>query len=462
MTLDWLSYLDKKSDRFLEDFLELLRIPSVSTQPENKIGVRRAAGWVAERLRQAGIEGVAVMETAGHPVVYGEWGHAPGKPTVLFYGHFDVQPCDNQGWDSSPFEPVVHDGRVYARGASDMKGNLLLPLYACEALLRAEGVLPVNVKFLCEGEEEIGSPSLAPFVTSHRDLLECDLVVSGDSAQHGEEQPSLMVGLRGVCGLQIDVRSAATDMHSGLLGGIVPNALHALVRILDSMRSPEGRILVDGFYDEVLPLSPAEREAMAGIPDNRAEIVRQTGIKKTVGEPGFTTRERNWARPTLEVNGIWGGYIGEGVKTVIPREAHAKITCRLVPEQSPRQVLDLLQAHIARYAPPEVDVEVSPFPGRSDPYLIPLDHPGILAAQRALTLLYRKQPYYTRFGATIPATAIFLQELGAYTIQFGFGMEDERQHAANEFVRLGNLMKGQRAFGMLLRELEGLRQGKKL
>jgi acetylornithine deacetylase/succinyl-diaminopimelate desuccinylase-like protein len=453
----WSGYLNTHKDRFLGELLGLLRIKSVSTDPAYQAEVRGAARWTADRMHQAGIEGVRVMETGGHPVVYGEWLHAPGKPTVLIYGHFDVQPADPlQLWTSPPFEPLVRDGRVYARGASDMKGNLVLPILACEAWLQTEGALPVNVKFLFEGEEEIGSPSLAPFITDHRELLACDVAVSADSAQYNEEQPALWVGLRGLCGVQIGVRSAATDLHSGVMGGIAPNAVHALVRIIDSLRSPDGRILVKGFYDDVLPLSQAEREALARLPDDTAAIKRQTGIRAVCGEPGFTPLERNWVRPTLDVNGMWGGFQGEGSKTIIPCEAHAKITCRLVPNQHPERILECLKAHIAAHSPAEVAVSVSPMCGHAESYMVSPDHWGMAAAGHTLATLYGKAPFHMRMGATVPVTALFLKLLGVDTVSFGFGMDDEQIHAPDEFIRLSNFEQGQRAFCMLLPEL-GLR-----
>jgi acetylornithine deacetylase/succinyl-diaminopimelate desuccinylase-like protein len=454
MTQSWQAYLAEGKDRFQNELLDLLRIPSLSTDPAHRADLRRAVGWVASRLQGAGIEHVAVMETGGHPVVYGEWLHAAGKPTVLIYGHYDVQPADPLDlWTAPPFEPSIRDGRVYARGASDMKGNLLLPLIACEALLRTEGTLPVNVKFLFEGEEEIGSPNLAPFIASQRDLLACDMAISADSGQFSEGQPALLTGLRGLVGVQIGVRSAATDLHSGLMGGVAPNAIQALAQIIGALKDPDGTISVDGFYDDVRPLTLAEQEAMARIPDDLADLAAKAGLLAVCGEPGFTPRERNWGRPTLDVNGIWGGFQGEGIKTVIPCEAHAKVTCRLVPDQQPEAVLEQLMAHIRRSAPPEVAVTVTPLPGQGKPYLIPSDHPGMAAAERALLALYGKAPYQMRFGATVPVTAIFQQVLNVYTVSYGFALMDERMHAPDEFLRLSSFEKGQTGFCLLLKEL---------
>ena len=452
--VSWHDYLTERKERLLQDLREFLAIPSVSTDPARGGDVRRAAEWAAERLKAAGFPDARVCETAGHPVVCAEWLGAPGRPTVLVYGHFDVQPPGPlELWQDPPFEPTLRQGRIYARGASDMKGNLLIAVAACEAWLQSEGRLPVNVKFLLEGEEEVGSPSLPAFLAEHRDLLRADLAVSADSGQVSEDQPMLLLALRGLAGLQIDVRSAAVDLHSGIMGGIAPNAVHALVRILDSMRAPDGRILVDGFYNDVRPLTPEERQEMARIPDDTGAFLRAVGIRAASGESGFTPRERNWARPTLEVNGIWGGYEGDSLKTVIPCEAHAKITCRLVADQDPRRILGLLERHVHAHAPEEVQVSVLPLPGQGFPYRIPDDHPGLLAAERALLAVYRRAPYRYRMGASVPVTALLQEILGIHTVAFGFSMFDEGMHAPNEFLRLKNFERGQEAFCRLLEEL---------
>jgi acetylornithine deacetylase/succinyl-diaminopimelate desuccinylase-like protein len=450
----WETYLQTQQPRYLDELLDFLRIPSISALPTHADDVQRAAQWVADRLQAAGIEGVRILPTGGHPVVYGEWLHAPGKPTILIYGHFDTQPADPLHlWSSPPFEPVVRDGRVYARGASDDKGNMLIPILAVEALLQTDGALPVNVKFFLEGQEEIGSPQLPPFVAAQRDLFACDLVVSADGTQHGEEEPALVVGLRGLAGVQIGVRGAASDLHSGQYGGAVANPIHALVRILDSMRSPDGTILVEGFYDAVLSLTGADRARIATVPFDEAAFMQELGVDSLFGEPGYTATERTWARPTLEVNGIWGGFQGEGIKTVLPNEAHAKITCRLVPDQDPAIIRDLLAAHVERHTPPGVRVSVSPLPGTARPYLIPADHWGNQAAAAVLGELYGREPYQVRHGGSIPVCEMFLSSLGAYTVDFAFGLPDERFHAPNEFFRLSSFQRGPLAYGRLLSRL---------
>lgn len=452
----WQTYLDANRERFLDEYLDLLRIPSISALPEHAGDVQRAAQWVAERLEAAGLEHVEVLPTGGHPVVYADWLHAPGKPTILLYGHFDVQPVDPLAlWTNRPFEPTIRDGKVYARGASDMKGNLLAEIVAVEALLKSNGTLPVNLKFFLEGQEEIGSPQLPAFLAAQKDRFAADLVVSGDGGQFTEEQPSLTVATRGLAGVQIDVRGAATDLHSGMYGGAVQNPIHALVALLASMHGPDGRILVEGFYDDVRPLDQDTRRQIGAIPFDEAEYRQSIGVKALYGEAGYSPLERVGARPTLEVNGIWGGFQGEGTKTVLPNEAHAKITCRLVPNQEPERVIELIQAHVAKHAPSGVDVTARPMPGGARPYAIAADHPGNQAARKVLTALYGKEPYYVRSGGTIPVTELFQTHLGAPTVSFGFGLDDERFHAPDEFTRLANWERGQQGYCLLLERLGG-------
>ncbi len=356
-------------------------------------------------------------------------------------------------WETPPFQPEVRDGRIYARGASDMKGNMLESILGVEALLQGEGKLPVNVKFFLEGQEEIGSPQLPAFVAANRDLLAADLVLNADGGQPGEDQPGLLIGLKGGCGIQIDVRGANTDLHSGLFGGAVANPIHALVRILDSMRAPDGTITVEGFFDDVLPLTERDRADIGAIPFDEEGYKASIGVPDTFGEPGYTTLERAWARPTLEINGIWGGFQGEGSKTVLPNEAHAKITCRLVPNQDPETIRDLLTRHVERHAPPGVIVDVRPLPFLAKPYLIPADHWGNQIAGKVLTDLYGKEPWFVRMGGSVAVTETFLTELGAYSVGFGFGMDDERFHAPNEFLRLSSFDKAQNAWVAILRRL---------
>lgn len=450
----WKNYQEENQARFHVEYLDFLRIPSISSLPEHAEDVARAAEWVAERMRSAGIEHVQALSTGGHPVVYGDRMHAPGKPTIMIYGHFDTQPVDPLDlWHSPPFAPEVRDGRVYARGASDDKGNMLTPILATEAVLQTEGELPVNVKYFFEGQEEIGSPQLPTFVAEHSELLACDMVISSDGSQWSEDQPSLSIAFKGLCALQIDVEGPDHDLHSGTYGGSVPNPIHALVLILDSMRSPEGKILVDGFFEDVRDLSPEEAEQIRQVPLDEEAYKQETGAAALFGEPGYSTLERAWARPTLEVNGIWGGFQGAGVKTVLPSQAHAKITCRLVADQQPERILELLEAHIRKVTPPGVKVAVQRSASMATPYLMPADHPGNEAARSVHLELYGKEPFYVRSGGSIPVCSMFLESLDAYTVNFAFGLHDENVHSPNEFFRLESFNRAQKAYCMLFDEL---------
>jgi len=452
--MTWETYLVEHQSQHQDELLQFLSIPSISSLPAHAADVQRAAQWVADRLTTAGLERVQILATGGHPVVYGEWLHAPEKPTVLIYGHFDTQPVDPLDlWTQPPFEPTIIEDRVYARGASDDKGNMFTPILGVEALLKAEEALPVNVKFFLEGQEEIGSPQLPAFIEKHRNLLTCDLVLSADGGQYSEDQPSLMLSAKGLAGVQIDVRGAKGDLHSGMYGGAVPNPIHALTAILASLRSPEGKILVEGFYDSVLPLSDADRAAIAALPFDAQEYQEKIGVTALLAEPGYSSQEHLAARPTLEINGIWGGFQGEGVKTVLPAEAHAKITCRLVVDQDPATIVDLIARHVEKHTPPGVQVTVRALPGTARPYLIPADHWGNQAAADVLEELYGKAPYHRRVGGSIPVCELFLTHLGSYTVGFGFGLEDEQIHAPDEFYRLTSFRRAPVAYGKILHRL---------
>ena len=453
MTL-WKDHLEDNISLYLEELMEFLRIPSVSSLPEHAADVNRAAEWVAGRLKTAGIEAVQVLPTDGHPVVYGQWLHAADQPTIMIYGHFDTQPVDPLDlWSSPPFEPVVKDDRIYARGASDDKGNMLIPILATEAMLKTTGSLPVNVKFFFEGQEEIGSPQMPDFISSQHELLACDMVLSADGGQWEEDQPALNVGRRGLCALQIDLQSARQDVHSGTYGGTFQNPIHALTQIITSMRSPQGKILVEGFYDAVREFSDVERARIADIPYEESRYMQELGVNQLYGEPGYSTYERAWIRPTLEVNGIWGGFQGEGIKTVIPSLAHAKITCRLVPDQEPDRIVELIAAHVDKHAPAGTTASVEKLAGSADPFEIPFDHPGNQAARIVLKELYGKEPYVARTGGTIPVCGSFLKFLNAHLVNFAFGLEDENLHAPDEFFRIENFKRGLRGYGMILEEL---------
>jgi acetylornithine deacetylase/succinyl-diaminopimelate desuccinylase-like protein len=443
--------------QYLRDLIDFLRIPSISTDEGSAGEVNRAAAWVADRLKRAGMENVEILPTGIHSCVYGDWLHAPGTPTVLIYGHFDVQPADPLGlWHRPPFEPAIKEGRIYARGASDMKGNLLLSVIGVETLLESNGALPVNVKFIFEGQEEIGSRDLGPFVAANRDRLACDLALSADGLQWTETQAAIFLAVKGMCALQVDIETAQMDLHSGLYGGAVPNAVHAMIELLGTMRDHDGRIRIEGFYDRVVALSETEKAAIDAVPFDPDGYQLAIGVQALVGEPGYSTYERTWTRPTLEINGIWGGYQGDGVKTVVPARCHAKITCRLVADQDPDFVLDRVEAHLASHGPPGARVSVTRHGAKARAYRVPIDHPGVQAVADVLTESYGRPPYFVGIGGSLPITDMFLRELNAYTVMVGFSLDDECVHSPNEFMRLASFERGAAVYVRLLRRLCGM------
>jgi acetylornithine deacetylase/succinyl-diaminopimelate desuccinylase-like protein len=442
---------------YIGEFLEFLSIPSVSALPEHKPDIERAAQWLKARMQRAGIQDVRVIPTGGHPIVYG-WAGAedPGAPTVMIYGHYDTQPADPlDEWVTEPFKPEIRDGKVFARGAADDKGGVFPAIVAVEKALRGDG-LPVNVKFLFEGEEEIGSPNLKAFLVDNKELLQCDLVVSVDGGMYSREIPSLTTGSRGLCGIQIEVQGPRQDLHSGGAGGAVNNPLIALAQIIASMKDRDGKILVDGFYDDVLELTEAEREAFAKVPFDEDEYKERSGVPELFGEPGFTVAERLWARPTLDVVGMWGGFQGEGIKTIIPARAACKITCRLVPHQEPDKIVELLKKHVKKCAPPGVRVIVTAFPGNSRPYVIPQDHPVIPVMSKVLKGLYGREPVTVRLGGTLPVARTFLDILGIYLVFFATSSPDENVHGPNEFFRLEEFERLVDGLPVLFKELSGV------
>ena len=451
---EWREILSQQRERFVGELVDFLRIPSISALPEHSESVREAAVWVARRLEAAGGEGVEILETGGHPVVAGHWLHGgDATPTVLVYGHFDVQPVDPvEEWSSPPFEPVIREARVFARGASDDKGNMLVPLIALEAMRAAGGRLP-NLKFLFEGQEEIGSPQLPAFLAGQRERFACDVVVSADGGQWSETEPNLLVGLKGLAASEIHVKGPNQDLHSGLHGGAVQNPLHALAAIVASMRAADGTIAVEGFYDDVVALTDDDRRRIAIVPHDDERYMSDLDVDAVYGEPDYSTQQRLWSRPTLEINGMWGGFQGEGTKTVIPREAHAKITCRLVPDQDPVRVNELLARHVERHAPPGVRVEHRALESRAYPYVMRADHWANAVAASVLEEIYGREPYYTRMGGSIPVCPLFQRELGADTLIFAFALSDEHFHAPDEFFRLASFERGQTAWCRLFEEL---------
>jgi acetylornithine deacetylase/succinyl-diaminopimelate desuccinylase-like protein len=441
------SYFETKREEHLNELKQFLRIPSVSALSNHKSDMQTAAEWLADSLTKAGLENVSIDETKGHPVVYADWLHAEGKPTILVYGHYDVQPVDPLNlWESEPFDPQVRDNKLYARGASDDKGQVYMHVKAIEALFKTEGSLPVNVKFCIEGEEEIGSPNLPEYVLANTEKLSADIIVISDTGMQGPGKPAVCYGLRGLAGVQIEVKGAKSDLHSGLYGGGVQNSIHALVEVLDSFRDAEGTIQVDGFYDNVLPVTEEERAAYAALEFDEVALKKELGVEELFGEKGYTHLERTWVRPTLEINGVFGGFSGEGIKTVLPAEAGAKITCRLVPNQDPDEIVAKLKAHIEKYKPIGVSVEVTEF-DKGKPFITPFDHPAIQAAGRSYEKVYNVPTSYVRGGGSIPIVAAFDEILGLPVVLMGFGLASENFHAPNEHFHLENFDQGLRVIG---------------
>jgi len=431
-------YFVENRDRHLNELKDLIRIPSVSALSQHKPDMRACAEWIAASLKEAGIENVEIMETAGHPIVYGDWLHAEGKPTILVYGHYDVQPAEPlEQWHSKPFEPEIRDGKLYARGATDDKGQLFIHVKAVEAWMRTHGPLPVNLKFCIEGEEEITSPSLAPFLETHKDKMAADLVLISDGPIVAEGQPSIEYGLRGMAGCEITVKASKTDLHSGLYGGGVPNAIHALTDILSSFHREDGTVAVDGFYDGIEPLSADERDNFRKLPIDEEQIRESLGLSALTGETGYSFVERTTARPTLEITSVTGGFQGEGIKPIVPSVASAKIACRLVHPQVPDDIMDKIERHMRNVCPTGVTVSLQKLL-RGNPYTAPIDHPAIQAAAVAYEDTYGKPVVYTRSGGSIPIIQTFSRLIEAPVVLMGFGLPDENLHAPNEHFDLHN------------------------
>lgn len=450
-----LAVVSDSAASYADDLMEFVRIPSVSTDPEHRPDIEAAAAWVAGRLALAGVPEVRTMETPGHPVVLGRWQVDPELPTVIVYGHYDVQPPDPlELWESEPFEPELRDGKVFGRGASDDKGGVLIAIQAVEAMARAGGGDPgINVTFLIEGEEEVGSPNLPVFLDQQREILKADLAISADGGIHGVGIPSLTVGSRGLAGVQITVRGANADLHSGMYGGAVPNPLMALAKILAGMQDDQGRILVDGFHDGIPDLDAATMAAVDAIPEDERAELDHIGLKRWWGDPAYSPMARRVVRPTLEINGMWGGFQGEGIKTVLPKEAHAKVTCRLVVGQDPDAVVTALTRHVQANAPEDVEVTVTPLAGKGKAYQMPLDHPVLRLAGEAMAAAYGREPFPVWTGGTVPVAEQFQSLLGTWCLYYAFGEPDNGLHAPNEFFRVGTLRTGTEATVRLLHAL---------
>jgi acetylornithine deacetylase/succinyl-diaminopimelate desuccinylase-like protein len=448
------TYLRANRARVLDDIVRFIAIPSVSTDPAHTADVRRAADFVAAQLRGAGLADAMIHSTPGHPIVTASWRHAPGQPTVLIYGHFDVQPPDPlQAWHTPPFSPVIREARLYGRGASDDKGPMMIPIKVVEAYLATQRRLPVNLVFLFEGEEEVSSAHLGGFIAANKDLLAADFALSADGAQWRADLPSLITGSRGICALELEVFGASKDLHSGRHGGAVANPIQALVRLLAALHDEDGKVAVPGFYDEVAALPPGEIEAIAAIPFDEAGYLRAIGAAADFGEAGYGLLQRNWIRPTLEFNGIGGGYAGPGKKTVIPSRAMAKISCRLVPDQAPEVIAQRVADFLRAKTPPGVRLALALEAGGARPYAIAPDHPGLVLAEAVLQEVTGIRPRHVRMGATVPFGGLLKDNLGIDTVFFSFATSDEDYHAPNEFFRLSSLDAGLAAWSSYLRRL---------
>ncbi len=437
----WKDYQETNKDKFLNELLELLRIPSVSARAEHKQDMITCANAVKAKLAEAGADTVTIYETVGHPIVYGEKIIDPTKPTVLVYGHYDVQPPDPlELWHSGPFDPVIKDGKVYARGSCDDKGQFYMHVKALE-IMNATNTLTTNIKFLIEGEEEVGSPNLATFVKANHALLKADVILISDTAMISLDSPSMDVGVRGLSYIEVAVTGPNRDLHSGVYGGAVANPITILAKMIASLHDENNHVTIPGFYDDVAVATAAERELMGKAPFDQAEYNTDLGVQIEWGEAGYTTNERTGIRPTLELNGIWGGYTGEGAKTVLPSKAYAKISCRLVPNQVSQTITDLLINHLKKIAPPYIQVEATLHHG-GEPYMTPIDSKGYQSAAKAIETTFGKQPIPVRGGGSIPICALFEQELGVKIVFMGFGLDSDNLHSPNEKFDLANYYKG--------------------
>jgi acetylornithine deacetylase/succinyl-diaminopimelate desuccinylase-like protein len=450
-------YLDRARQRHVDELTQLLRIPSVSTASEHAPDMQAAAQWLLGHLERIGLANARLLETGGNPIVYGEWLHAEGAPTVLVYGHYDVQPsAPDELWASPPFEPDVREGRLYARGVTDNKGQIFAALAAIEALLAVDGSLPCNVRVLIEGEEELNADNLTAFLEKHAgsELLEADLALITDCGMYDERTPGVTTALRGMAAISFTLRTAASDVHSGVYGGVLPNAVLALAQLLATLRDPAtARILVDGFYDDVLPIPEAERQAWANLPHDEEQLARELGVPGLTGEPGFTALERMWGRPTLDVTGAWGGHTGEGLKTIIPAEAHATISCRLVPDQDAEAVLDLLELHLEAHTPEGAALEIDwRLPG-CWPVVVSTENPAVGAALAAAEEGFGLPAAVYRAGYSVPIVELFARIVGLDSVLLGFTLPDENMHAPNEFIRLDVFASGVRTYAAFFANL---------
>lgn len=453
---DVLKHLETNRQRHVDELVDFLRIPSVSAKSEHREDVRRAADWLIERMLEAGLEKAEIYPTEGHPVVVGEWRRAEGAPTLLIYGHYDVQPAEPlEEWSTPPFEPTIRNNKVYARGAVDDKGQLYLYLKAVEAHLSTRGSLPVNLVFLIEGEEEVGSPHLEAFLVQHREDLACDAVLISDTGMFAPGLPSITRGLRGLAYMEVRVQGPAGDLHSGAYGGAVVNPANALASIIAQLHDKDGRVTIPGFYDDVLEVDDAERGRISALPFEEETLRSEVGASELAGEKGFSPLERLWIRPTLDVNGLLSGYTGEGAKTVLPARAMAKISMRLVPDQDHRDIEEKFAKHIRSLAPPGVRVEVEALHGGQPWHADPKD-PIFEAAARALESSFGRSPVFIREGGSIPIVQAFQDTLDAPVVLMGFALPGSNMHAPNEWFSLENFEKGTESIALLFDEVARL------
>ena len=448
-----IDFINLQRDRYVEELKAYLAIPSISALPQHAGDVKRCAEWTADELRRIGMQNVRLIETPGNPVVYGDWLGAANAPTILFYGHYDVQPVDPlDKWISPPFEATVRDGEIYARGSADDKGQIFMHFKAIEAHLKQNGSLPCNIRVLIEGEEEVGSTHLDDFIRDHKAELAADVVVISDSPMLERGVPSICYGLRGIAYFQIDLKGTDSDLHSGSFGGAVANPAFVLAQVLAQMKDRSGRIKIPGFYDDVRELRPEEREQFRQLPFNEKKYRKELGAPKLFGETGYTTLERVWARPTFEVNGLLSGFTGEGSKTVIPATAMAKVSMRLVPDQDPDKIADQFEAHLKKVAPKTVELSVIRFQ-TGQPWMTDFDNRHVQAAARAIERGFGKAPVFNREGGSIPVVSTFQQELNVPSVLFGIGLPDENAHAPNEKLDLTNFHNGVIASAYLYEEI---------
>lgn len=453
--MSWKDDLKSKEQEHIDEVLELLRMPSVSTSLIHKPDMQRTAEWVAERMKRAGIPEIRIAQSAGHPAVLGRWHVSEDQPTILIYGHYDVQPEEPiELWNTPPFEPTIDGDLIYGRGSSDMKGSLLTVIQGVEASAKANGgVPPINVSFIFEGEEEIGSPNLVQILRENQDMLAADVIINADGGQYSQDTPSMSIGLKGIAGMQVNLTTADSDLHSGEYGAYVPNAVQVLTKLAATFHDADGKVMVEGFYDKVRDLTQDDRDEMAELAVDAAAVKKEVGNTDFFGEPEYTLRERNWGRPTLDLNGIWGGFQGDGSKTVTPAQAHLKITCRLVADQDPDEIRELVVAHVNKHVGSRATVDFEFKKGKARAYVFDRNHPVYSAVKETLGELYGKEPVLVRSGGSVPATGLFQDELGLPTITLGWSLPGSNAHAPNEWYTISDHLRGREAYALLLDKL---------